>query len=220
MAEVLNTNAPAIWGTDCLLVDGDLVPSATGDISIVNSIEGVKQAIINRLRTEIGDLLYNVNYGVNLDLLIGQKHTPEREQILRLAIIQTLKQEPRIETISQVQVLSDKNRNDILYVSIVVIPTAIQNTLSLNLVYPYWTLTLVEPMSDEQTTSINNNIVDVSYDIYTVQGVWSASDIKHTGTNYYLPNGSYVGRRIVLGTRLDSNFGDVLVNYTRKVMPT
>jgi phage baseplate assembly protein W len=218
MAE-LNTTAPAIWGQDCLLKDGDLIPSSTGDISLISSIEGVKQAIVDRLRTEIGDLPYDTSYGVNLDLLIGQKHTPEREEILRLAIIQTLQQEPRIETISQVQVVADKNRNDVLYVSIIVVPTAIQSTLSLNLVYPYWTLTLVENVIDESTVSINDNIVDVAYDIYTVQGVYVGTDIKHTGTNYYLPNGSFVGKRVILGTKLDANFSDVLVNYTRKVTP-
>jgi len=214
-----NYNAPAIWGQDILLNEGDFVPSSTGDLSLVSSISNVKQAIVNRLKTEVGSLPYDTTYGLDLSLLIGRKHTLEREEFLRTAIVETLKQEPRIRAISQVQVLSDKNRPDVIYVSIVVIPTSTQTPLVLNLVYPYWTLTLVEKVVNEKQTSLSSNLVDVDSDIYTIEGVWLATDTGHTGTNYYLPNGSFTGKRILLGTKLSTSFADMQVNYTKKVTP-
>jgi phage baseplate assembly protein W len=216
---MVNYVAPYIWGTDLLLQEGDFVVSPTGDLSTIQYLENLKQAISDRLRTELGALPYDTNYGLNLDLLIGQKHTLEREEILKLAIIQCLKQEARIQTISQVQVVADANRQDILYVSIVVIPTEIQAPISLNLVYPYWTLTLVERVENETATSISNLLVDTAYDIYTVDGIWLSTDTNHTGTNFYSPLGTFTGKRIQCGSNMPSNFADVIINYTKKITP-
>lgn len=213
----INYIPPKIWGTDVLLQDGDIVPTSTKDISIISNIDNVKQAVVDRLKTEVGELAYDDIYGLDLELLIGRKHTVEREELLRLSIINALRQEPRIKSISKVQVVSDKSKRDIIYVDIVIVPVQSQGTVSLNLIYPYWTLTLVDKVVDESETSISDNYIDVLYDIYSVEGVWISTDTNHVGTNYYLPSGSFSNRRISLGTRLPSNFSSVIVNYTRKV---
>ena len=64
----------------------------------------------------------------------------------------------------------------------------------------------------EQAISSAVNTVSTAFDIQQVLGVFLASDITMTGTNYYT-GGSFNGKVITLGTNLPAANTSVLINY-------
>lgn len=69
------------------------------------------------------------------------------------------------------------------------------------------------PIVDEEQTSFSADVVDPTYAIISVSGVWLATDPGHTGTNYYT-GGSFTEESITLGTLLPNPNTAVLINYT------
>jgi len=74
-------------------------------------------------------------------------------------------------------------------------------------------------IEDESQTSTTAYRIYTNYDIKEVDGIWSASDANHSGTNYYTNpaasgSSSFEGREIVLAAPLPSTKMGVLIDYT------
>jgi phage baseplate assembly protein W len=76
------------------------------DIGKISGSDNLVQAVILRLLTPQGELteLAHPNYGSRLHELIGQQNTPTTRNLMKLFILQSLKQEPRIEKVEEVAV--------------------------------------------------------------------------------------------------------------------
>ena len=101
-----------------------------------------------------------------------------------------------VYTASGVYLASDTNKTTNYYLS-----TDNRNSLILNNV----------PIEDEVCTPISTSTVETSQNILSVSGVFT--DTLHTGTNYYLPSGSFGGTTISLGTNLPNTLPTVYVTY-------
>ncbi|HEU4730121.1 MAG TPA: GPW/gp25 family protein [Kofleriaceae bacterium] len=85
--------------------DADLtdVPGRGGrrDLEVADSIENITQAIVNRLKTRRGELapLGHPEYGSRHHELIGEPNVARTRNLVKLYILQALRQEPRIEKV-------------------------------------------------------------------------------------------------------------------------
>jgi len=122
-------------GRDIYLNPGsDIVINSKDDLTQVRYYNNLQQAIVNRLRTGIGELPLHPNYGCRLHELIGTNPTQLTLSIAQLHIRESLLQEPRIETIDSINpVFREGTNNQVIDVDITVTP--IKGLETLNLVY-------------------------------------------------------------------------------------
>ena len=83
----------------------DISPRAT-DLRVIKGKANLAQSIIMRLKTIQGELapLGHPAYGSKHHRLIGEPNTENNRNLIKLYIIECLRQEPRIETILQIEV--------------------------------------------------------------------------------------------------------------------
>jgi phage baseplate assembly protein W len=76
------------------------------DLGVVAGIPSLVQAIIVRLKTERGELaaLGHPDYGTRHLALVGEPNTEANRNLLKLYILECLRQEPRIESIERLDV--------------------------------------------------------------------------------------------------------------------
>lgn len=76
------------------------------DLDVISGRDNLAQAVIMRLLTPIGELapLGHPNYGSRLHELIGRVNTPTHHNLIKLYILESLKQEPRIAAVTAVEV--------------------------------------------------------------------------------------------------------------------
>lgn len=212
-----------LYGVDLQLVDGDLDLSPTGGFKVVSSNENLLQAIINRLKTETGSLAYDASYGVDLNLIVGEKNSIIKQQLIKSLILTALKNEPRIASIDALSIIPDNNRGDILYINIQITPIFSETPLGINLVYPFYLNQSNVKVTSEPQTSISKYVVKTSYTIYTVDGVWLASDPNKIGVNFYRSqsiSGSFSGNTIYLAYELPDDKTDVIIDYNKQSVIT
>jgi hypothetical protein len=71
---------------------------------------------------------------------------------------------------------------------------------------------LVNSVVDEAQNSSAVDTVTLTFNVYSVTGVWLATDATHAGTNYFT-GGSWDGKVLTLGTDLPAAVTAVIVNY-------
>jgi len=216
-----------IFGTDVRLFDNDIKISSKGDIDLLQSYDNLAQSLRHRLTTEKGFLAYNRSYGIDLALFLGRKNLIEKQEMLKFAIIESIQAEPRIQTIDNISVYQDTNNPTILYANVTVTPIQNQDKITFNLIYPWYVTTQTEQVTDEEQTSTSKTTVNTSYDIHSVVGVWLTAsphysynrnrDAIISGTNYYIPSGSFFGKTVTLSTPLQSTFTNVFITYNKYV---
>ena len=90
-----------------------LTGGATGtrDIRSVARVEAIEQALVNRLKTRLGELepLGHPDYGSRHHELIGEPNVERTRNLIKLYVLQALRHEPRIERVLAVVVLADHN---------------------------------------------------------------------------------------------------------------
>lgn len=76
-------------------------PGAPRDLMVAGGIENLTQAIANRLKTRQGELaaLGHPDYGSRHHELIGQPNVERTRNLIKLYVLQALKDEPRIEKV-------------------------------------------------------------------------------------------------------------------------
>lgn len=96
------------------------------DIGLVSGEENLGQAVVLRLLTPRGELaeLAHPEYGSRLHELIGRPNTPTTHNLLKLFILESLKQEPRIEKVERVSVEPHKVNAALVVVSLQIRPAS------------------------------------------------------------------------------------------------
>lgn len=122
--------------------DADLVAEKTGrgrrDLALVEGIDNLTQAVANRLKTRQGELadLGHPDYGSRHHDLIGQPNVDRTRNLVKLYVLEALRDEPRIEKVlsATVRAEHDPPRETVrIELSVRVLGSA----LPVNLVVPF-----------------------------------------------------------------------------------
>jgi phage baseplate assembly protein W len=116
-------------------------PAAPRDLDVADGLDSMRQAIANRLKTRQGELapLGHPQYGSRHHELMGQPNVERTRNLVKLYVLQALRDEPRIAKVLEVRVTPqhDPPRD------------AVRIALSVELVDHATPLTLVVPFSFE-----------------------------------------------------------------------
>ena len=91
----------------------DVAPRAT-DIGVIKGKSNMVQSLIMRLQTEQGELegLGHPNYGSKHHRLIGEPNVESNRNLLKLYVLDCLRQEPRLEAIEKIDVKQGEGREN------------------------------------------------------------------------------------------------------------
>ena len=91
----------------------DVAPQAT-DLATVRGRANLVQSLILRLKTERGELaaLGHPNYGSNHHRLVGEPNTEGNRNLVKLYVLECLRDEPRLERIVRVDVRPGSGRQN------------------------------------------------------------------------------------------------------------
>jgi phage baseplate assembly protein W len=109
------------------------------DLGVIQGRANLLQSLIVRLKTERGELagLGHPNYGSQHHRLIGEPNTENNRNLIKLYILECLKQEPRLEEISGIKVRPGEGRGNRDKVDINITVKVKGSTDPLNLVIPF-----------------------------------------------------------------------------------
>jgi phage baseplate assembly protein W len=87
--------------------------AAGADLEVVGGVENLQQALLLRFLTPEGALAHlgHPGYGSAVPTLVGQGNTETNRSRLRLMVLATLAQEPRIAEVRSLAVTTDRARN-------------------------------------------------------------------------------------------------------------
>jgi len=108
------------------------------DLELVNGVEALAQAIANRLKTRKGELaaLGHPEYGSRHHELIGQPNVQRTRDLIKLYVLQALRDEPRIQSVVSANVIAeDSPPRDTVRIDLVL--NVISLPVPLNLVLPF-----------------------------------------------------------------------------------
>jgi len=108
------------------------------DLETVSDGDAISQAIVNRLKTRQGELaaLGHPDYGSRHHRLIGEPNVERTRNLIKLYVLQALRQEPRIERVLSADVSADHDPPRET-VRIVVTVKLIGEQVPLNFVVPF-----------------------------------------------------------------------------------
>jgi phage baseplate assembly protein W len=94
---------------DLTAVRVDGVTGRPRDLAVADSIDNLTQAIANRLKTRRGELtpLGHPEYGSRHHELIGQPNVARVRNLIKLYVLQALRDEPRIEKVLSANVMAE-----------------------------------------------------------------------------------------------------------------
>lgn len=107
-----------IGGEDLVLdAEGELVFQAGGDLASVSGVDNIKQAVIARLTTEVGELLAHPTYGTEIPDLIGMATPYNLNKLAEINVIRALNEEDRITnpTVNKIAVEGSSAFLDVSY---------------------------------------------------------------------------------------------------------
>lgn len=117
-----------------LNASNDLVINAQDDLATVKYTNNLSQAIISRLKTNLGELSEHPNYGSRLNELIGTNANSLSLTLAKMHVFEALLQEPRIEEILEISPRFRENTsNSVIDIYIKIKP--IRNLTELNMIY-------------------------------------------------------------------------------------
>jgi len=126
-------------GQDILMdigINDDVLISSTSDFKIAFGTTNLAQAVVNRLRTAVGELELHPDYGCRLATLIGTIANEFTLNLARQHIREALLQEPRIKTINKITTtFTDASKN---VIQCEVLLTPIDSEVPLNIIYPFF----------------------------------------------------------------------------------
>jgi len=116
----------------------DLMISKSGDLELIKYEENLGQALLNRLRTRLGELsdLGHPNYGSTLYEVVGQPNSPAIRRRVRAIVRETVLQEPRVESIVWLRIFTSKDDPSRLDIDLAVKPVAGRGIITL--VFPFF----------------------------------------------------------------------------------
>ena len=104
-----------------------------GDFGQLQGRDNLGQAVIMRLLTPRGELstLGHPNYGSRLHELIGRQNTATQRDFIKLYILESLQQEPRIASVESIAITPTPGRRDRVDVLLIVQPVAETATVTI-----------------------------------------------------------------------------------------
>ncbi len=117
-------------------VDRRRVPNQEGlreDLGLVQGVDNLGQAVLLRLLTPRGELaeLAHPDYGSRLHELVGRVNTETTRNLVKLFILESLQQEPRIAKVEEVTVTPTPGRRDRVDVSLRVKPIVASSSVTI-----------------------------------------------------------------------------------------
>ena len=118
-------------------------PVTTRDLAVAGGVDAITQAIANRLKTRKGELasLGHPAYGSRHHELIGEPNVERTRDLVKLYVLQALREEPRIEKVLRADVVAEHSPPR----------DSVRITLTVRLVRVATPLNLVVPFSLEAT---------------------------------------------------------------------
>jgi phage baseplate assembly protein W len=88
---------------------GDLRTGTSRDLAVASGLDNLTQALANRLKTRRGELapLGHPTYGSRHHDLIGEPNTERTRNLIKLYVLQALRDEPRLERVLQANVRAE-----------------------------------------------------------------------------------------------------------------
>lgn len=116
----------------------DVSPRAV-DLALVNGKANLVQSVIMRLKTERGELagLGHPQYGSRHHQLIGEPNTENNRHLIKLFVLECLRQEPRLAAIESIEVQAVEGRENRDKAAIHISATIKGTPDVLNLVVPF-----------------------------------------------------------------------------------
>src|SRR3990167_1042604 len=102
-------------------------------IRLLSGRDNLQQAIVMRLLTPVGELagLGHADYGSRLFDLVGRVNTDTTRNLVRLYILESLQQEPRIGKINRIDVRQVERQPSLVSVELDVTPIASTDVISI-----------------------------------------------------------------------------------------
>jgi phage baseplate assembly protein W len=115
------------------------VSPRTVDLRVVGAKANLVQSLIMRLKTERGELapLGHPDYGSRHHALVGELNTEANRNLVKLYVLEALRQEPRLEAVVRVEVKPGEGRENRDKVDVVATVRMKGVTDPLNLVVPF-----------------------------------------------------------------------------------
>jgi phage baseplate assembly protein W len=109
------------------------------DVHVVRGLANLVQSLIVRLKTERGELspLAHPDYGSRHHRLIGEPNTEGNRNLIKLYVLECLRQEPRLDAIRRVDVKPGQGRENRDKVDITVTVVAKSSPAPLSFVVPF-----------------------------------------------------------------------------------
>lgn len=88
---------------------GTVRPGVKRDLAVASGLDNFTQAVANRLKTRQGELasLGHPTYGSRHHELIGEPNVPRVRNLIKLYVLQALRDEPRIERVLRADVMAE-----------------------------------------------------------------------------------------------------------------
>ena len=93
-----------VFGTDLALTQGRLGVDDTGDLLLVSGVPNLRQAILNRINTGLGELLFHLSYGCGARAIVGAVSGPTSALLAGRYVRAALTADPRIAAVPNVNV--------------------------------------------------------------------------------------------------------------------
>ncbi len=112
--------------------------SGRTDLARLDGVENLKQALLLRFLTPVGELaaLGHRDYGSRLHTLIGERNNETNRNRAKLYVLEALAAEPRVQEVLDVQVLG--RRSEPTRLDIHVTAKVVDHDTPLNLVFPFF----------------------------------------------------------------------------------
>lgn len=122
--------------------DADIATDATTalgadtDVALATGVEAARQMLVNRILTRRGELaaLGHPKYGSRHHELIGQPNTERTRNLIKLHVLECLRQEPRVAKVVRCDVVAFERHRDIVRLEVDI--RLIDEPNPLNLVIP------------------------------------------------------------------------------------
>lgn len=105
----------SVYGNDLILQDGDVIPTAKGEMYTAEDYEMVRGsstmfpgyyqmifAIANSLFTVKGDISYHPEYGSELPFVVGQNASPNLTKLIQDSVTTAALADPRVKSVESV----------------------------------------------------------------------------------------------------------------------
>lgn len=112
--------------------------SGRTDLARLEGVENLKQALLLRFLTPVGELaaLGHRDYGSRLHTLIGERNNETNRNRAKLYVLEALVAEPRVEKVLAVDVLTRRSEPTRLDIHVTV--KVVDHDTPLNLVFPFF----------------------------------------------------------------------------------